>query len=148
MLTTKVDHRQHASFDTEHPICLRRELTPVGLAFQLYAEHSGGTLVELLDDPTADATYDVVATIGEDGAFVATFCGLDAVGWNETVANLSLPRGGEGTITTLRASGYGPDSVFLAAEASDVTVGAGGGVRVVVPPLSIVQLRLAAFLVD
>ena len=76
---------------------------------------------------------------------VVTVTGLSAEAWVDQTVEVALGQtvgGWGGVATTLRASGFDENSVFEEAEVGRVVVGGGGVARVVVPPMSIVQVVL------
>ena len=111
----------------------------------------------LLTSPTGSfgADLDLLASVKpSSGELVVTVANLNAVGWfqyNVTLTLKGLPHmlaveaardaGATATVTTLQSQGYGPQDMFDTVE-TNVSVVAGGTLKLVVPPFSVVHVRV------
>lgn len=114
----------------------------------LYAAHAGEGAQRLVAAvPEALGNLDVVATVpaaprGEVGEVIVTIAHLNATIWRGENVTMRLAEGSiaSAAVQTLRASGFDQASTFVREKAS--LVAERGAVRVLVPPFSVVQVRL------
>ena len=136
-------------------------LTPVGQVMELYAEHQGGALLQA-PAGSSGGDLDLIATVSPStGALIVTLANLNAVGWFPYMVTLTLTgmdsRAGDrvradgaarvraavnASVTTLRSQGFGPTDMFETM-LSNITADGDGGLHLVLPPFSVVHLRVA-----
>eukprot|EP01044_Picomonas_judraskeda_P004752 COSAG03_NODE_426_length_8006_cov_75.576957_3_plen_301_part_00 len=141
-------------------------LTPVGEVMRLFSHHTGGTLLAV-PDAAINGSLDTTATASADGkTLVVTLANLNAVGWagcnvtmtvhGESTALSPLPlifsykseqsscgagwSASSGSVSTLKAQGFGEQDMFESHTAAAPPLAEGGVAHVYVPPFSVAQV--------
>lgn len=133
------------------------QLTPVGQVMKIYSEHQGGLRIVLPPSAYEGGDLDIVSTLHKDGdaatgnhvssrfTVVLTIANLNAIGWFDYHTRVTLKGCGAGAlaaITTLKAHGFSPSSLFDTLN-STATIAKGEVLSLVCPPFSVVHARIA-----